>query len=572
MADSTGQVDPFALRVNKPPRSSHRMTYALLGGVVMSLLIIATIVTLGNATGRISTPPLAATALPANAISRENKLPGTPDWRITSATYASQGEIAGYASAVSVNLGGSIQLAVSTKVADTSYTVRILRLGYYQGLGARQLLEWDNQKGLAQGWYVDTSFVVNEAATPPQQCLTCIVHPNDALGNPTYMVDANWHYTQRVTIPTTWLSGYYLVLLTTQAGKQSYIPFIVRDDARHAPLLMQANTSTWETANTWGGTNIYGTWNGTSDDVKQRARVVSFNRPYVDGDGAGQIFFAEYNMVRFLENKGYDITYTTNTDIAARPALLSQHAGLLLVGSDIFWDLSERNGVEVAVKNGLNLLAFSAHEAYSKSRFAPDHLGIANREIIDYRVNELHDATDPADPHNTSATVGTGVWRLPPISRPENALFGVMWNYGTNNFFRAPADLQVSAATSWVFQGTNLHDGDHITGIVGAAFDKVTNNHVTPASLSILAKASVPQGRGTPPEADTVIYYPTTHSFVFDSGTERWSFGLDGFASFSPHIFFQVPTDPRLQRWTQNLFAAVTNPSVFATEAANAHP
>ena len=42
----------------------------------------------------------------------------------------------------------------------------------------------------------------------------------------------------------------------------------------------------------------------------------------------------EYNMVRWLEREGYDVTYATNIDVHQNPKLLHNHKSFLSVGHD----------------------------------------------------------------------------------------------------------------------------------------------------------------------------------------------------------------------------------------------
>lgn len=77
-----------------------------------------------------------ANALAANPVQLENAKPGTAAWQLTSP--AQYREIEGYASLTSVNRGGTISLFVNT-IAPT-YTIEIYRMGWYGGLGGRQLL------------------------------------------------------------------------------------------------------------------------------------------------------------------------------------------------------------------------------------------------------------------------------------------------------------------------------------------------------------------------------------------------------------------------------------------------
>ena len=61
---------------------------------------------------------------------------------------------------------------------------------------------------------------------------------------------------------------------------------------------------------------------------------------------------AEYPMIRFLENNGYDLSYTTDLDIARSNANninpLLNHKVFLSVGHDEYWSKEERNNVEAA--------------------------------------------------------------------------------------------------------------------------------------------------------------------------------------------------------------------------------
>src|SRR4030095_14753481 len=68
-----------------------------------------------------------------NAIVTENALPGNPssEWDITGAGDLS---IQGFATDISVNKGQTVHFKIKTDA--TAYTIKIYRLGYYQGKGA----------------------------------------------------------------------------------------------------------------------------------------------------------------------------------------------------------------------------------------------------------------------------------------------------------------------------------------------------------------------------------------------------------------------------------------------------
>ena len=75
-------------------------------------------------------------APPLSVVACENTLPGTPgsDWDVSGTGDAS---IQGYATAMSVTAGSTVRFKVKTPAS--SYRIDILRLGYYQGDGARKV-------------------------------------------------------------------------------------------------------------------------------------------------------------------------------------------------------------------------------------------------------------------------------------------------------------------------------------------------------------------------------------------------------------------------------------------------
>jgi hypothetical protein len=110
------------------------------------------------------------------------------------------------------------------------------------------------------------------------------------------------------------------------------------------------------------------------------ANKVSYNRPFVTrsgggGGGAKEDWFmnAEYPMIRFLESNGYDLSYTTDLEIARNNFnsvnLLLNHKIFLSVGHDEYWSKEERNSVEAAKTAGKNLAFFSGNEIYWKTRW-----------------------------------------------------------------------------------------------------------------------------------------------------------------------------------------------------------
>ena len=75
-------------------------------------------------------------AAPSNAIEAENCLPGS-DSSVWSVDGAGDATIQGFATDMSVNAGQTLRFKINSSAR--AYTIGIFRLGYYGGLGARQV-------------------------------------------------------------------------------------------------------------------------------------------------------------------------------------------------------------------------------------------------------------------------------------------------------------------------------------------------------------------------------------------------------------------------------------------------
>ena len=66
----------------------------------------------------------------------------------------------------------------------------------------------------------------------------------------TGLAECNWTASYVLAVPSSWVSGVYLAKLTGQiTGKQSYIIFTVRDDARASAILFQNSVTTYHAYN-----------------------------------------------------------------------------------------------------------------------------------------------------------------------------------------------------------------------------------------------------------------------------------------------------------------------------------
>lgn len=441
-------------------------------------------------------------------IRRENAKPGTTEWRITNP--ANLREIEGYASRTSVNRGEDISLFVST--TEPTYTIEVFRMGWYQGAGARSVM--------------------------PPLVRTSIQQPMPTPDPETGLIECQWGdpyvlQIPRTADPTDWASGMYLAKLTSgTSGKQSYIIFVVRDDERQSDLLFQSSVTTFQAYNAWNGRSLY---------TNPRAHLVSFNRPYQRSQGAGDFLVWEYNMVRFLEREGYDVTYSTDIDTHARGDLLLLRKGFLSVGHDEYWSWEMRKNVEAARDAGVNLGFFGSNACYWQIRFQPSFItGDANRTVICYKSASL-------DPIATSADLNyltTTQFRLSPVNHPEDALIGIMFDSLFNG--NLDIDIVVADASHWVFENTGLKNGDHLPGLLGNEVDRMFGH--APQGTQSIAQSPYFDSNGGLHSSDMTVYPTATGGTVVATGSMRWNWGLDDFTPNHP-----VLTNPAAQQATRNI-------------------
>ncbi|MFQ4143010.1 N,N-dimethylformamidase beta subunit family domain-containing protein [Chlorogloeopsis sp. ULAP02] len=473
----------------------------------------------------------------SNPIIVENIKPGTTNWQLTNP--ATRREIEGYASLTSVNRGEKIKFFVNTK--EPSYTIEIFRMGWYRGAGGRQMAPAIARKAVKQ--------------------------PPPMVDQATGLIECDWldPYVLKIPSsqndPTIWASGIYLAKLTASiSGKQSYIIFVVRDDSRSSDILFQSSVTTYQAYNNWGGMSLY-RWNSRG----KQASKVSFNRPYTIspnraaayGVGAGEFLTNfqpkrrtssagwEYNMLRWLEREGYDVTYSTDIDThenhldpyTGKPMLLL-HKAFLSVGHDEYWSWQMRQNIEAARDAGVSLGFFSANTCYWQIRFEPSRIapGI-NRTIVAYKENV---ALDPyaRDTDPTNDYLITTLWRRKPVNFPEDALIGVMYET-----FQVNADIVFKqTAPDWLLANTQLKPSNdqallrsnnreskkeiRLVGLLGYEVDRMFGN--APVNTIRVAHSPYRYGRRIR-YADITVYTTNSGATVFATGSIQWSWGLDDY-------------------------------------------
>jgi len=379
------------------------------------------------------------------------------------------------------------------------------------------------------------------------------IGPLQGVAQPACPVDANtgliecdWTASYTLSVPTTWTSGAFVVMLTNAQGYQNYITFVVRDDARRADIMFQQAVATYQASNNYPddgatGKSLYdfNSYGASTVAGTPRAVKVSWNRPYA-GRGIGQLLDYEVYSIRWLERSGYDVKYSTDLDTHQNSARLLNSKAFLSVGHDEYWSKPMYDGVQQARDAGVHLGFFGADAVLWQVRFEASPLsGAADRVMVGYKDRTI----DPVQGPTT-----TILWRDPFLNRPEQQLIGVQFSgqipYSTPN-----APYVVKNSSSWVYEGTGLHDGDRIPLMVGYEMDSSMSGFPLPASVAgtyqLLSESPYVDPYSGPKTANSSIYQAPSSAWVFGAGTTSWSWGLsddgDGYMN------------PLIQRITANL-------------------
>ena len=467
----------------------------------------------------------------SNPVVLENMNPGSSLWQLPWAHHKTSDDvnlqIKGYTGAESVAPGGKLQLMVTVNPAQ-SYTVDIFRLGDYQGLGGRHM----EQLGPFTG-----------AQQPP-----CSVDVT------TRMNYCTWSPSVTLAIPSTWLSGVYVAVLTNASNFQSLIPFWVVD-RRKADILCISSLNTYEAYNDFPRDGSIGGLPQTGHSLyifnsagKMPSVKVSFDRPfssrYPDGDGG--LYRFEPELIGFLEHSGYDVTYANEAVIDANPSLLLQYRAVVLGGHAEYQSMNTYNALIAARDNSVGLAFLSSDEIYWQIRYEPNAANKPYRVIVGYKNTAPDPVSDPS--------LRTIQWRQ--LGRPEQQLIGVEFPTGGLDAPDAAIQPWTPQNTNyWTFAGTGLVAGRSVNAqLVGYEIDSYDPKvGLVPATCYSLLSASPIAGARKTLTQNSSIYQSLAGNWVWGAGTMAWSWGLYPGTSSDDSGNNGNNVQPSIQNFTSNV-------------------
>ncbi|WP_247531575.1 DUF4082 domain-containing protein [Bradyrhizobium sp. 162] len=487
---------------------------------------------------------------PTNPIVLENQKQGTPQsvWQI--AAGADSTKIQGFTTAISTNVGSTVQFKINNQTGAPNYHIDIYRLGYYGGNGARLITSLQHQAAAS------------------------VIQPAPLKDTSTGLVDAgNWSVTDSWTVPTTAVSGVYIANVID--GTQVFqIPFVVRSDASTSAIVFQTSDQTWEAYNPWGGADLYA---GNGPGINGSAYAVSYNRPITTRDGGlfgtsnDMVFSAEYPAIYWLEQNGYDVSYISGIDAATSGSLLLNHQVYMDVGHDEYWTDSQVSNVQAAGHAGTNLMFLSGNEVYWQTRLAasidPSHT--ANRTLITYKDTHANQLIDPTGTATSTFMDARFASTGGMAGIPSNALTGTVFQVDSDRTDVIKIPYGMTKLRFWrntsVANTPSGQSASLVQNLLGYEWDSSPDNGFRPAGLVDVSSTTLQingqylldygntTGNGTATHNLVEFRDPVSGALVFGAGTVFWSWGL---ASDHDQVTGSAtPIDPNVQQATVNVLA-----------------
>ncbi|MGA4668427.1 N,N-dimethylformamidase beta subunit family domain-containing protein [Propionibacteriaceae bacterium Y1923] len=400
-------------------------------------------------------------------VEQENSLPGTRDWVIAEDQLAEADELAGYPTTSSVTTGQEVVLRIDNHLGGQQ-RVSAYRLGWYDGDGGRLVAqsEWAEATQQEPAQFVSTN-------------------GDGVLVN---MVDAS-HWQDSTTLPTDdWPEGVYLLVVESDSGVKSPIPFVVRSSHFAGRTVMVSAPSTWQAYNLYGGFSAYrGTspFGGLAGTL--RSRLISFDRPLDPATGVDHFMVMERAGVVEAERTGVNLAYTTNVDIArdGAPAYLGA-AALISLGHDEYWDNPQRDAFRTLRDSGTNLIFAGGNTLWWRIRYSEDH-----RRYEIFKEADEDPVTEPSEQT---------------VNFPDSTTLSLLGSRYACYMVDAP--LVVTDARFFLFQGTGATVGSEYPGLLREEVDTAYDSWTSPANLSVAAHSPfpcLPKG-GTMMHADFTYY------------------------------------------------------------------
>lgn len=337
-------------------------------------------------------------------------------------------------------------------------------------------------------------------------------------------VECDWQLNWRLPTVAAWESGIYVLQITSPRGRTALYPLVLRD-ARQHDFLVVIPQFTWQAYNDFGGSSLY---QPRSSVGRPLATRVSFERPYLGYGGGGRAFEGgrthELLVAEWLETRGYDVGYISDLDLASDGLLTTPRVGLLFAGHDEYWTWEQFDVVERLRDAGTHLAFFSGNNAYWKVNLeASSRTGRAAQVIYC-----LKDADAAIALGRAGRAAATTLFRLEPMARPEQTLYGVQYSHLAGSGLRplvAASPLAGSEAALFLSLA-GIAPGDSLPLLVGSEGDGIFSGPAAPGTIQVLFSSPSGGAGGAGDRYLTTFFRAPSGAGVFAAGNNEFGRGL----------------------------------------------
>src|SRR5450759_1761189 len=204
------------------------------------------------------------------------------------------GAVGGYLDSFTAVCGQKMSVHLSAYRGPTQVRLRALRIGDYQGRGAR--LVWQSP------------------------VLTAHRQQEGVPTGPDRVITERWPVAATIPVDAGWPPGLYLIEIAPLGpGWPSFIPLVVRTSGVRSPYLVVASDLTWLAYNYYGGRSLYfGPGSTQAKRVANRSYVASAERPLASS-GLRGVFVMDLPLIRFIARNGLSYDVTPDGSLDATP-------------------------------------------------------------------------------------------------------------------------------------------------------------------------------------------------------------------------------------------------------------
>ena len=371
-------------------------------------------------------------------------------------------------------------------------SIEALRIGWYQGSGARQV--WDSGQ---------INLIAEKGG-----------YPRGA----TRMVETNWPTTLRVKIDPRWVPGFYLFITRNTDGTiENAAPFVLHSPLGSSKLMVMHSFITWNAYNTYGGWSAYfGAGKTIIERRNDRSRAISLDRPII-GSGGFSFHRDAISLVQFLEKEGINYDQYSDFDLDSWPSITRSYNGIVLGGHPEYLTRRIFESLIAARNSKINIAILGGNTAIWQVRLTESKVG-PNRHVIIYRK-----ATD--DPVLDLRQISIK-FADPRLNVPPTLLTGTLTSgvhvYGNIKAVSIPKWLKIPASAS-------------INGLSpDSEVERTVETVASPPDVHVLFSGILnyrdPPTEGAAPRPEPVaqiVWFATpSGSAVFNAGINTWSCDL----------------------------------------------